>query len=80
MEEKNNNQRKLKADGKNPYRNIGALFKKTNKEKGDEYFLIKVTLDENHTLVAFKNQNYEEGSKEPAYYIFPYKAKEDKNI
>jgi hypothetical protein len=69
---------KLKPDG-NPVGNLGAIFCKIGKT--NDYFLIKVTLNgENHTLVAFpaKDLNNEETlyDKNPAYYIFPYKAKE----
>ncbi len=78
MEENNNNYKRVKNDGKNPPGNLGALFKKKSSESGDDYFLIKVTLGENYTLVAFKNSNYTEGSKEPAFYIFPYKPKNNK--
>jgi len=67
-------------DKTNPKNNIGAIFEKANAT--NSYFLIKVTIDgKNNTLVAFKNKNHngEEYSKDPLWYIFPYKQKEKTN-
>ena len=64
----------------NPKNNIGAIFEKVNSTSS--YFLIKVTIDgKNNTLVAFKNKFHdgEEYSKDPLYYIFPYKPKDKKD-
>jgi hypothetical protein len=64
-------------DDKNPIGNCGAIFEKVNATSS--YFLIKVTIGgQNNTLVAFKNRDHsgEEYSKEPLYFIFPYKPKE----
>ena len=64
-----------KEDG-NPVGNCGAIFEKVNATSS--YFLIKVTIDgKNTTLVGFKNKNHsgEEYSKEPLFYLFPYKPK-----
>lgn len=60
----------------NPIGNVGAIFEKCNSTSS--YYIIKCTIDgKNNTLVAFKNKNHsgEDFSKEPLYYLFPYKPK-----
>lgn len=70
---------RLKQDG-NPEKNVGAIFEKCSPK--DSYYIIKVTLaGTNHTLVAFRNPNHsgEEFSKEPLYFLFPYRPKQKNN-
>jgi hypothetical protein len=68
-------------ENNNPKNNIGGIFQKYSKTNGKPYYIIKLTIDnKNNTVVAFQNENYVEGdleNKQPAFYIFPYKAKEE---
>ncbi|MDO8610119.1 MAG: hypothetical protein Q7R95_06195 [bacterium] len=76
MEQDNKKNQGLKADGKNPINNIGAIFERPNAR--GSYYILKASLDgKNYTMVAFPNRNHsgEEFSKEPLYYIFPYTPK-----
>ena len=69
------NNMKIKPDG-NPEKNLGAIFEKCSAR--GSYYILKCTLEgKNHTLVGFRNPNHsgQEFSKEPLFYLFPYKAK-----